>query len=152
LPKIEKNPDGSYINKQNPDDPSYDPYDKTHFLTVFKTPVPSSITPQWSKRESKQPWRKTFKNLINVKENPSSVPDFRVDITALSSGYATPVDTLDSPGVGSGANTPRSKKEMRDHYKSLQGRKSKGKGMLGGTVRGVKDKSGVGEDQYSAPW
>lgn len=151
LPQLQKKPDGSYINKQGEDDPNYDPYDKAHFLTLFRTPVPTSSTPQWSKRESKQPWRLTFKTLVNRRENPSSVPDFRVDVDALSSGMMSPM--IDSDSVaGSGTVTPRSKKEMREHYKQMQGRKSKGKGQLGGTVRGVKDKGGAGEDQYSAPW
>jgi hypothetical protein len=138
LPQLKKDQDGSYINRQDADDEDYDPYDKAHFLTLFKTPVPTSTTPQWSKRESKQAWRLTFKGLINRRENPSTVPDYRVDVDALSSA--------------SGASTPMSKKEMRDHYKSLGGRKSKGKGNLGGTARGVKDVGGAGEDKYSAPW
>ena len=155
LPQLKKDQDGSYINRQNADDDDYDPYDKAHFLTLFKTPVPTSTTPQWSKRESKQAWRLTFKGLINRRENPSTVPDYRVDVDALSSGYATPLGEPEAGGnsrPASGASTPMSKKEMRDHYKSLGGRKSKGKGNLGGTARGIKDLGGAGEDKYSAPW
>lgn len=85
-----------------------------------------------------------------------------MDVDALSasvsdaggSGYSTPTDSWG--GTGSGGGTPsRSKKEMRAHYKSLNGRKSKGKGMLGGVARGHKDLGGAGdggEDQYSAPF
>lgn len=48
----------------------------------------------------------------------------------------------------------KSKKEMRAHYKSLGGRKSKAKGMLGGTPRGHKDLGGAGEeeDRFSSPF
>jgi hypothetical protein len=157
LPQLKKDQDGNYINRQSADSEDYDPYDKAHWLTMFKTPVPASTTPQWSKRESKQAWRLTFKGLITRKENPSSVQDFRVDVDALSSGLATPLGELETGYGGnsrpaSGASTPKSKKEMRDHYKSLQGRKSKGKGNLGGTQRGVKDIGGAGEDRFSAPW
>jgi hypothetical protein len=82
-----------------------------------------------------------------------------VDVDALSasvseagSGYSTPTEG----GGGSGAQTPaKSKKEMRAHYKSLGGRKSKSKGMLGGTPRGHKDLGGAGEteeDRFSSPF
>lgn len=88
--------------------------------------------------------------------------DSRVDIDALSSGYITPVnlepqDKWGSPGGGgsrggSGTTTPKSKKEMREYHKSLGGRKSKEKGNLGGTKRGIKDLGGAGDDKFDAPW
>ena len=160
LPEVKKKEETNYINKLDVDDPEYDPYDKAHFLTLFKTPMPSSTTPQWSKKESKSAWRLTFKQLINRRENPSSAVDYRVDVDALSSGYATPLGEPEGSASqfgsrpGSGASTPKSKKEMREHYKSLQGRKSKSKSKVGGSQsRGIKDRGGAGEeDPYTAPW
>ncbi|GHJ89264.1 hypothetical protein NliqN6_5666 [Naganishia liquefaciens] len=149
----------------DPDDPNsgYDPYLKHRGLPLVTTPIPTSATPQWSKRESKRDWRPAFRDLVMRKPEDAERRDpLNVDVEALSasvseagSGYSTPGGNNDSWG-GSGAGTPatRSKKEMRAHYKSLNGRKSKSKGMLGGVARGHKDLGGMGggEDQFSAPF
>lgn len=152
----------------DPDDPNsgYDPYAKHRGLPLLATPIPSAPTPQWSKRESKRDWRTAFRELVVRKPDDVEQRDpLNVDVDALSagvseagSGYSTPGGgNVDSWGVGgSGAGTPaKSKKEMRAHYKSLNGRKSRSKGMLGGVARGHKDLGGMGgggEDQFSAPF
>lgn len=147
-----------------------DPYDKPSFLSTVRTPMPSHqalATPQWSKKESKQTWRSEFKALAtrSARDYQEPVDALRVDVDALSSGYITPLGGEDpwgngggdgGAGAGSGSFTPpKSKKEMREHYKSLHGRKSRTKGMLANAPRGVKDKGGMGEtdeDKFSAPW
>ncbi|KAJ9101131.1 hypothetical protein QFC21_003349 [Naganishia friedmannii] len=150
----------------DPEDPNsgFDPYDKYRGLPILATPLPTSSTPQWSKRESKKEWRPIFKELATRKDTDVEKRDpLQVDVDALSatvspngSGYSTPNDSWGgNSGGGSGTLTPsKSKKDMRAHYKSLNGRKSKGKGMLGGTPRGHKDLGGAGEseDPYSAPF
>ncbi|KAJ9110684.1 hypothetical protein QFC19_001513 [Naganishia cerealis] len=150
----------------DPEDPNsgFDPYDKYRGLPILATPLPTSSTPQWSKRESKKEWRPIFKELATRKDTDLEKRDpLQVDVDALSatvspigSGYSTPNEGWGgNSGGGSGTLTPsKSKKEMRAHYKSLNGRKSKSKGMLGGTARGHKDLGGAGEtdDPYSAPF
>lgn len=151
----------------DPDDPNsgYDPYAKHRGLPLLTTPVPASATPQWSKRESKKEWRPVFRDLATRKDThltPARDP-LNVDVDALSasvsdagggSGYSTPA-TIEGPGSGAATPPVKSKKEMRAHYKSLGGRKSKAKGMLGGTPRGHRDLGGAGEteeDRFSSPF
>jgi hypothetical protein len=55
---------------------------------------------------------------------------------------------------GSGAATPpKSKKEMREAYKAMGGRKAKDKGKFG-NGQGMRDREGMGgrEQDYEAPW
>ncbi|KAI5450535.1 hypothetical protein NCC49_002991 [Naganishia albida] len=151
----------------DPDDPNsgYDPYAKHRGLPLLTTPVPASATPQWSKRESKKEWRPVFRDLATRKDThltPARDP-LNVDVDALSasvsdagggSGYSTPA-TIEGPGSGAATPPVKNKKEMRAHYKSLGGRKSKAKGMLGGTPRGHRDLGGAGEteeDRFSSPF
>ncbi|KAJ9111200.1 hypothetical protein QFC20_002694 [Naganishia adeliensis] len=145
----------------DPDDPNsgFDPYDKYRGLPQLATPVPASSTPQWSKRESKKEWRPIFQSLATRTDTDAEKRDsLQVDIDALSatvspggSGYSTPTEAA---GSGGAVTPAKSKKEMRAHYKSLGGRKSKAKGMLGGTPRGHKDLGGAGEaeDRFSSPF
>ncbi|KAJ9126061.1 hypothetical protein QFC24_002333 [Naganishia onofrii] len=166
LPKVVDTRKKLQPGQPDPEDPNsgFDPYDKYRGLPILATPLPTSSTPQWSKRESKKEWRPIFKELATRKDTDVEKRDpLQVDVDALSatvspngSGYSTPNDSWGgNSGGGSGTLTPsKSKKDMRAHYKSLNGRKSKGKGMLGGTARGHKDLGGAGEseDRYSAPF
>lgn len=126
---------------------------------------------KWSKRESKENWvsgpliavaepladvkqRTTYFQSIPVPEPAVGVP---LNPTSRGSGYSTP-----SRGVGSGYQTPKEmnedkwraeaeqvakpgKVEMRDMYKELGGRKSKGKAKLG-MAGGIRDKGGWTEE------
>lgn len=173
LPSLTSKPTTQTSQSEDPD--AFDPYDRRPTLSL-STPLPTSSTPQWSKRESKSAWKNTFKALATRREDdvePGS--HLQVDVDALSSGYVTPqghtyagmgsgsADRWSTPagnasGNGGGDNgiatPPKSKKEMREVYKSMGGRKVKGKGKMGGELKGHRDKEGMGgkEDIYEAPW
>lgn len=104
-----------------------------------------------------------MKTLATRRDDYQEQPDgLRVDVDKLSSGVITPIgggagyESDPRGGVSGTATPPKSKKEMREHYKTLGGRKSKSKGLLGGVTRGVKDRGGMGdtgeEDRFAAPW
>jgi hypothetical protein len=102
--------------------------------------------------------------------DPEPGSHLQVDVDALSSGYVTPSGHAYA-GLGSGssekwttgatggeggsgaATPPKSKKEMREAYKAMGGRKAKEKGKFG-NGQGMRDREGMGgrEQDYEAPW
>jgi len=106
---------------------------------------------KWTKRESKQNWRTMYLQTIPTRE-PTVGP---LNPTSRGSGYS-------SPSRGSGYQTPKEvneekwhaeaqlskpgKVEMRDMYKEMGGRKSKGKTKLG-MAGGARDKGGWADDE-----
>ncbi|KAJ8454402.1 hypothetical protein ONZ45_g5330 [Pleurotus djamor] len=100
---------------------------------------------KWTKRESKQNWR-----IIHLQSQASKEPSMAATTKAMRSGY-------NSPGAGSGYQTPKEvreerwrmeaeattkpgKVEMREMYKEMGGRKSKTKFKMG--APGIRDKGG----------
>ncbi|THH07572.1 hypothetical protein EW145_g3277 [Phellinidium pouzarii] len=122
---------------------------------------------KWTRRESKQSWRRTFMQTLSQRERDLSVTNYVSP--ARSSRSASPFsntlsfanimssgDSYPSSGYNSGYVTPReareeewrqeatekerpSKVEMRGMYKELGGRKAREKGKFGGQTR---DKGG----------
>jgi len=109
---------------------------------------------KWTKRESKQNWRTTYIQSIPTRDGPPAGPlnpssrngsGYSSPRSGLGSGYQTPsisvkeaneekwraeAESLAKPGKG----------EMRDMYKEMGGRKSKGKTKLGGGSVGIRDR------------
>ncbi|KAJ7223192.1 hypothetical protein GGX14DRAFT_657623 [Mycena pura] len=104
-------------------------------------------TGKWTKRESKQNWR-----MLHLKNMGRRSPGSTTAVMSRASGHTSP--------TMSGAQTPREVKEekwkqeaeltapgkleMREMYKELNGRKSRGKSKWGtaGAGGGVRDKGG----------
>ncbi|KAN0121369.1 hypothetical protein V8E52_003265 [Russula decolorans] len=112
-------------------------YRKENF---YDTSLPQG---KWTKRESKQNWSAMYGQIISNRSPPlGPVRSRSGHASPATSGYLTPreireerwrleAEAVEKPG----------KIEMREMYKELNGRKSKSKGKLGGTV-GIRDKGG----------
>ncbi|RPD70808.1 hypothetical protein L226DRAFT_538620 [Lentinus tigrinus ALCF2SS1-7] len=94
---------------------------------------------KWTKRESKQDWRTTYLHTIPKRSPPQSP---RSGYMSPRSGTQTPREMREDKWRQEAEATSRpSKVEMREMYKELGGRKSRGKGKLGGTT-GMRDRGG----------
>ncbi|KAI9510680.1 hypothetical protein F5148DRAFT_1177102 [Russula earlei] len=100
---------------------------------------------KWTKRESKQNWSSMYSQMVSNHSPPLGPVRSHsggASPTTYGSGYQTPREIreerwrLEAEAVEKPAKT-----EMREMYKELNGRKSKIKGKLGGTV-GIRDKGG----------
>lgn len=159
----------SLVSRRPSDDPDYDPYERLPPLSLLPTPKPPTGTQlQWSKAESKKTWNKEFGAVLKADADAAegASDGLRVDIEALSSGYTTPTGGHAYSGLGSGGASKWApvegeqrelapgewKKEMREGYKALNGRKPRSKRKMGGGVG--RDKGGAAEDdsRFDAPW
>jgi len=106
---------------------------------------------KWTKRESKQNWRTVYTKMQKDREPPMVLPRSssrqasRQGSRAVSpnrSGYQTPRELKEEQWrqEAQAAEKP-GKLEMREMYKELGGRKSRGKAKLGATG-GTRDKGG----------
>ena len=94
---------------------------------------------KWTKRESKENWRKTYMLSVSTREaegTPYSRPYRSASgySTPSGSGYRTPKEVNEERWEREDETKP-SKVEMREMYKELGGRKSKAKNKVG--VRNV---------------
>ncbi|EGN94111.1 hypothetical protein SERLA73DRAFT_62986 [Serpula lacrymans var. lacrymans S7.3] len=102
---------------------------------------------KWSKRESKQNWRLIYLQ-SNSNRTPPSGPLYSPSSKPSSSsvsGYHTPKELNEEKWrlEAEGQSKPN-KVEMREMYKELGGRKSRGKTKLGSS--GIRDRAGWGAD------
>jgi len=118
-----------------------------------------STTPTWTKRESKQNWRREYASLLAKQRDdpPPILPPF-------SRGSSRPSSRAGerSPGSASGYHTPRevkeqlwaaeqeqkekpTKNEMREAYKELGGRKARVKGSGGWEKSASRDRTAYGD-------
>ncbi|KZO99570.1 hypothetical protein CALVIDRAFT_553082 [Calocera viscosa TUFC12733] len=125
-------------------------------------PLAGSTTPTWTKRESKQNWRREYATLLARErdEPPPSLPPF-------SRGSSRPSSRAGdrSPGSTSGYHTPKEMKEelwakeaeqrdrpnkieMREAYKELGGRKARVKGSGGWEKSAKRDRTAYHEDGF----
>jgi hypothetical protein len=123
----------------------FDPFDKTPRLSALPTPrMPNSSTLVWTKTESKTSWKSKFHQTLK-RSDPNAEPEYdplRVDISSLhTSGTTTPSGRHAHAGLGSGnaarwaeadaasgSLTPGERKNAaREVYKSMGGRKARGK-------------------------
>ncbi|KAL0950490.1 hypothetical protein HGRIS_007301 [Hohenbuehelia grisea] len=95
---------------------------------------------KWTRRESKQNWRTIYLTSAPSRAEESTTP-FRGAHSPLPSGYQTPREIKEEKWrLESEVASRPGKVQMREMYKELGGRKSKGKGKLGST--GIRDKGG----------
>ncbi|KZT61843.1 hypothetical protein CALCODRAFT_490758 [Calocera cornea HHB12733] len=125
-------------------------------------PMVGSTTPTWTKRESKQNWRREYALLLARQrdEPPPSLPPF-------SRGSSRPSSRAGerSPGSASGYHTPKEAKEeiwaleaqtrerpnkveMREAYKELGGRKARTKGSGGWEKGAIRNRTAYGEEGF----
>jgi hypothetical protein len=144
----------------------FDPFDKTPRLSALPTPrMPNSSTLVWTKTESKVSWKSRFHQTLK-RSDPNAEPEFdplRVDISSLhTSGATTPSGRHAHAGLGSGnaarwaeaeaaagVMTPGERKNAaREIYKSMGGRKARGKNKKGGEAIGL-----AGDDpRFTSPF
>jgi len=95
---------------------------------------------KWTRRESKQNWRVLYTQSIPARESIGS----GYTTSNTRSGYQSPREIKEEQWRGEALAVSRpSKGDMREMYKELGGRKSKGKAKVGGTGR-IRDKGGLG--------
>ena len=107
---------------------------------------------KWTERESKQNWRITYLGSIPSRSPPTG---FITPSSLPRSGEQTPRELREEKWRMEAETTGRpSKVEMREMYKELGGRKSRGKGKVGSSAGGVgvRDKGGWGDDQGGEYW
>ncbi|KAI0294737.1 hypothetical protein BC826DRAFT_1010113 [Russula brevipes] len=117
-------------------------YRKENF---YDTSLPQG---KWTKRESKQNWLFMYAQMISNR-SPSLEPvrSRSGHTSPATSGYQTPREIREGRWrVEAEAVEKPGKAEMREMYKELNGRKSKAKGKLGGTI-GIRDKGGWSLDE-----
>ncbi|KAL7416716.1 hypothetical protein BDY24DRAFT_378033 [Mrakia frigida] len=105
---------------------------------------------KWSRKESREDWRRAYRILIQTPADGDFVPYDPVD-SPYASGTTTPTHRWGSPAPTAGPLGPLSSKvEAREAYKELKGRKSRTKRTMAGG--GSKDRGGgfegVEEDPY----
>jgi hypothetical protein len=135
-------------------------YRKENF---YDTSLPQG---KWTKRESKQNWvrcdlqgfvltsstigRQLFMYAQMISNRSPSLEPVRSrsgHTSPATSGYQTPREIREERWrVEAEAVEKPGKVEMREMYKELNGRKSKAKGKLGGTI-GIRDKGGWSLDE-----
>ncbi|KAH7104241.1 hypothetical protein BKA62DRAFT_499925 [Auriculariales sp. MPI-PUGE-AT-0066] len=114
-------------------------YRRDHFQ---ETDLPAG---KWTRKESKQNWRQELmKTLNNRSDSPADFSSSRYT-SPPGSGYQTPREVREERWKNENeAVAAPSKGEMREMYKSLDGRKVKGKGKIGTAPR--RDRGGWGEE------
>ncbi|KAH7911838.1 hypothetical protein BJ138DRAFT_1149760 [Hygrophoropsis aurantiaca] len=99
---------------------------------------------KWTRRESKQNWRLTY--LQSTSSRSADTTGLYSSTSPSHSGYQTPREINEERWRQEEMTSSRpGKMEMREMYKELGGRKSKGKTKLGST--GIRDRTGW-EDVY----
>ncbi|KAH7926224.1 hypothetical protein BV22DRAFT_1087603 [Leucogyrophana mollusca] len=100
---------------------------------------------KWTRRESKQNWRLTYIQSTASRSAPTSGIHSRSGRTSPSySGYQTPKEINEERWKQEEIASSRpGKVEMREMYKELGGRKSRGKTKLGSS--GIRDRTGWGD-------
>lgn len=167
IPDIPTSKNGGKSRKLADGTEFFDPFDKTPRLSALPTPrMPNSSTLVWTKSESKVSWKSKFHQTLK-RSDPNTEPEhdpLRVDISSLhTSGTTTPSGRHAHSGLGSGnaarwaeqeaaagAMTPGERKNAaREIYKSMGGRKARGKNRMGAVDRG-----GAAEDdpRFTAPF
>jgi hypothetical protein len=157
----------SLVSARPSDDPEYDPYERLPPLSLLPMPKPPTGTQlQWSKAESKKTWTREFAAILKADADAAqgASDGLRVDVDALSSGYTTPTGSHAYSGLGSGGSQKWApvegqaqplapgewKKEMRESYKALNGRKPRSKRKMGaGPVKGGAEEQ---DARFEAPW
>ena len=167
IPDIPTSKNGGKSRKLDDGTEFFDPFDKTPRLSALPTPrMPNSSTLVWTKSESKVSWKSKFHQTLK-RSDPNAEPEvdpLRVDISSLhTSGATTPSGRHSHAGLGSGnaarwaeqeaaagALTPGERKNAaREVYKSMGGRKARGKNRMG-----AGDKGGIAEDdpRFTSPF
>ncbi|KAH7884034.1 hypothetical protein F5I97DRAFT_1897648 [Phlebopus sp. FC_14] len=102
---------------------------------------------KWTRRESKQNWRLTFLTSVASKSRPPSPVLSRASrrTSPARSGYQTPKELNEEKWREEATQDRPGKLEMREMYKELGGRKSRGKAKVG-SAGGYRDKTGWNDD------
>ncbi|KZW00720.1 hypothetical protein EXIGLDRAFT_135784 [Exidia glandulosa HHB12029] len=91
---------------------------------------------KWTRRESKQNWRQTLMKALRQRSDSPPLSYSSRRASPPGSGYQTPKEVREEKWKSENeAVAAPSKNEMREIYKSLDGRKVKGKGKIGTTPR-----------------
>ncbi|EJT99065.1 hypothetical protein DACRYDRAFT_56469 [Dacryopinax primogenitus] len=121
-------------------------------------PLVTGTTPTWTKRESKQNWRREYAALLAKQREDvpliapfsraSSRPSSRAGGSPTPSGYQTPREVKEEIWAreAEGRDKP-SKVEMREAYKELGGRKARVKGSGGWEKGAGRDRTAYGHGE-----
>jgi len=97
---------------------------------------------KWTRRESKQNWRTTYIKTLKDRD-PPSFSRTSMQTSPLASGQQTPRERKEEQWRAEAAVAAKpGKLEMREMYKELGGRKSRGKTKLGAETGATRDRGG----------
>jgi len=101
---------------------------------------------KWTKKESKQNWRVMYMQSIPNREQAAMGSGYST--SGSRSGYQTPKELKEQQWQSELEPAAKpTKNELREMYKELGGRKSRGKGKVGGTGL-IKDRTAFGDDDF----
>ncbi|TFK18798.1 hypothetical protein FA15DRAFT_675031 [Coprinopsis marcescibilis] len=102
---------------------------------------------KWTKRESKQNWRTVYGKTVKERE-PTTFSRASKQTSPLQSGQQTPRERKEEQWKQEAQASSRpGKVEMREMYKEMGGRKSRGKTKLGAATGATRDKGGWNEGE-----